>query len=126
MPTNNNFYNKELKEFARRLRNNSTLAEVILWLKLLRGKQLKNYPFLRQRPIDNFIVDFFCKELKLVVEIDGVYHKFQKKADKQRDQRLRELGFSVIHFQNEDVLNDILSIRWTLESFIDEFEKQSK
>jgi very-short-patch-repair endonuclease len=95
-------------------------------VKTFKGKAARNYSFLRQRPIDNFIVDFFCKELKLVIEIDGTYHNFQKKADKQRDKRLTELGFSVIHFQNEEVLNDILSIRKTLESFINEFENQAR
>ncbi|MBN2773661.1 MAG: DUF559 domain-containing protein, partial [Prolixibacteraceae bacterium] len=76
MPDNYNNYNKELKDFARKLRNNSTLAEVILWDKLLKKKQLRNYQFLRQRSIDIYIVDFFCKDLKLVIEVDGTYHLF--------------------------------------------------
>jgi len=55
----NNYYDKGLKEFARNLRNNSTLPEVILWNKILKRKQLRGYPFLRQRSIENYIVDFF-------------------------------------------------------------------
>jgi len=66
-------YNPKLKEFARRLRNNSTYAEIRLWQKLNK-KQLKGYDFHRQKPIDNFIVDFFCHELMLAIEIDGVSH----------------------------------------------------
>lgn len=66
----NNYYNKNLKEYARKLRNNSTLAKVILWNKLLKKRQLRGYQFLRQRPIDNYIVDFFSKDLKLIIELD--------------------------------------------------------
>jgi very-short-patch-repair endonuclease len=123
---NYNFYNKELREFAQKLRNNSTLAEVILWNKLLKNKQTRGYQFLRQRPIDCFIVDFFCKDLKLIIEVDGFYHKFKKKKDKLRDERLKELGFSILHFQNEEILNDLFSIQRTLECFIYEFEKRQR
>ncbi|RZK00229.1 MAG: DUF559 domain-containing protein [Flavobacterium sp.] len=64
---NNNFYNKKLKPLAKTHRNDSTKAEVRLWCELLRAKQL-GYSFLRQRSIGNFIVDFFCKDLKLIIE----------------------------------------------------------
>jgi len=79
----NSNYNKNLKEYARKLRKNSTLAEVILWDEVLKRKQLKGYSFLRQRPIDRYIVDFFCKELKLIIELDGTIHYFQKSKDKK-------------------------------------------
>ena len=124
MQRQNFFYNKELRDYARELRNKATLAEVILWDKLLKNKQLKGYQFLRQRPIDKYIVDFFCKELKLIVEVDGFYHKFKKKKDKQRDNRLKEIGFTVLHFQNEEVLHDLLSIQRTLENFEKSLEKK--
>ena len=118
----NNYYNKNLKEYARKLRNESTLPEVILWQKLLKGKQLRGYQFLRQRPIEKYIVDFFCKELKLIIEVDGEYHKFQKKKDKVRDEDLRNLGFTVLHFKNEDVLKELSNVFRTLDGFINEFE----
>lgn len=82
-----NNYNKNLKEYARKLRNNSTLAEVIVWDKLLKGRQLRGYPFLRQRPIKNYIVDFFSKDLNLVIEIDGEIHRFQKRKDNQKNEQ---------------------------------------
>ncbi|MBN1820650.1 MAG: endonuclease domain-containing protein [Prolixibacteraceae bacterium] len=126
MPDNYNNYNKELKDFARKLRNNSTLAEVILWDKLLKKKQLRNYQFLRQRSIDIYIVDFFCKDLKLVIEVDGTYHLFNRKKDRARDEDLNDLGFTVIHFNNEEILNDLLSVQRTIERFIDEYEKGAK
>lgn len=122
----NNNYNKELREFARKLRNNSTLPEVILWDKLLKRKQLRGYPFLRQRPIGNYIVDFFSKDLNLIIEIDGEIHKFQKSKDKKREMELIKLGYSVIRFQNEAVLNELFNIQRTLENFVDEFEKNNK
>lgn len=119
----NNHYNQDLKEFARNLRNNSTLPEVILWNKILKRKQLRGYPFLRQRPIGNYIVDFFSKDLKLIVEVDGEIHKFRKSKDKKREEGLLQLGFSIIRFKNEEILNELFHVERTLESFIDEFEE---
>lgn len=118
-----NHYNKNLKEFARNLRNNSTLAEVIMWDKILKRKQLRGYAFLRQRPVGNYIVDFFSKELKLIIELDGEIHKFQKSKDKKREEELMQLGFSVIRFDNEDILNAIANVKRTLEDFVDDFER---
>lgn len=69
-------YNPRLKELARKLRNNSTKAENVLWL-CLKGKQMCSYDFHRQKPIDNFILDFFCHELMLGIEVDGYTHCFE-------------------------------------------------
>ena len=88
-------------------------------------KQLRGYPFLRQRPLKNFIVDFFCKELKLVIEVDGEIHKFQKRKDKQREEEIKELGYSVIRFQNEEILYELFNVERTLKSFIDKFEEKN-
>lgn len=66
-------YDPKLKMLVRKLRNNSTLSEVLLWLEL-KGKQMKGYDFHRQKPIDNYIVDFFCHELMLAIEIGGISH----------------------------------------------------
>jgi len=118
-----NHYNKDLKQFARNLRNNSTLPEVILWNKILKRKQLRGYQFLRQRPIENYIVDFFSKDLKLIVEVDGEIHRFRKSRDKKREEELVKLGFSIIRFQNEEILNELFHVERTLENFIDEFEE---
>jgi len=122
----NNYYNKNLKRFARKLRNNSTLAEVILWDKILKRKQLRGYPFLRQRIIKNYIVDFFSKDLKLIIEIDGEIHKFQKRKDRNRELELKKLGYAVIRFDNEEVLNDLFNVQRTLYNFIDEFERKNE
>lgn len=66
-------YNKNLKEFSRELRSHSTLAEILLWQKL-RASQFRGYAFNRQKPLDNYIVDFYCRKLNLVIEIDGDSH----------------------------------------------------
>ena len=71
----NNYYNEKLKPFAKALRNDSTKAEVRLWGELLNKRRL-GFSFLRQRPIHKYIADFRCKELKLIMEVDGYSHYF--------------------------------------------------
>lgn len=119
----NNTYNKNLRDYARKLRNNSTLAEVILWDEVLKQKQLKGYSFLRQRPIGKYIVDFFCKELKLTIELDGTIHRFQKNKDKKREDNLREMGYHIIRFHNEEILKSIYNVKISLELYIQDLEK---
>ncbi|NWF98580.1 MAG: endonuclease domain-containing protein, partial [Nitrospirae bacterium] len=97
-----------LKELAQQLRNNSTKSEIKLW-NYLKGKQLKGYDFHRQKPISDYIVDFFCNKLKLVIEIDGYTHSFEEtfERDRKKVKRLNELGITVLRFSDEDVLNNI-------------------
>ncbi|MBK9329826.1 MAG: DUF559 domain-containing protein [Sphingobacteriales bacterium] len=110
-------YNPRLKEFARQLRNNSTKSEIRLW-HYLKGKQRMGYDFHRQKPIDNYIIDFYCCEIMLAIELDGIIHTYENAIvrDKIRDERLRSLGITVIRFDNAFVLNQI---NWVLEE-IDE------
>ncbi len=119
-------YNPELKELARQLRNNSTKAEIILWLKL-KGKQMHGYDFHRQKPIDNYILDFFCHELILGIEVDGyshelieVYHKDQKK-----EKRMNELGITILRFTDNQVLKDMFNVLLSIEDYIHRFEKHT-
>jgi very-short-patch-repair endonuclease len=72
-------YNKNFRHFSRKLRNNSTLEEILLW-KQLRAGHMKGYTFNRQKPLNNYIVDFYCKPLKLVIEVDGGYHFEEDKS----------------------------------------------
>lgn len=118
----NNNYNKNLKDYARKLRNNSTLAEVILWEEVLKQKQLKGYSFLRQRPIANYIVDFFCKDLMLIIELDGTIHRFQKSKDKKREEDLKAMGYNIIRFHNQEILKNIHNVRISLELYIKEIK----
>ena len=120
MKTNYN-YNKKLKGFARDLRNNSTKAEIVLWSTLLRAKTFHGYSFLRQRSIGNYIADFMCKKLMLVIEVDGYSHLLDDviQKDIKKEEYLKNVGFTVIRFTDDEVLNDINNVQRTLESFIE-------
>ena len=89
----------------RMLRRNMTDAERLLW-KWLRGCQVKGYKFRRQHPFNDFILDFVCLEAKLVIEIDGGQHNGSAQ-DVVRDQVLKNAGFRVMRFWNNQVLNEI-------------------
>lgn len=101
-------YNKKLKQASRDLRNNMTEAEKLLWSRL-RYKQILGLQFYRQKPILNFIVDFYCPSANLVIECDGGQHYTDEglKADRNRDQTLGELGLKVLRFDNRQVLQEV-------------------
>jgi len=107
-------YNPKLKEYARKLRKNSTFTEILLW-NYLKKKQLIGFDFDRQRPIDEFIVDFYCKDLMLAIEVDGESHYGNEEKDKKRDKRLRELGVTVLRF-------DDFEVRYNTEKVLTEIE----
>ncbi len=99
-------YNKNLKEPARELRDNMTDAEKSLWIRL-RLKHL-GYIFCRQKPIGDYIVDFYCHKARLVVEVDGGQHFTEGTAssDRVRDEYMRSLGLTVLRFSNYEVLRN--------------------
>ena len=111
MTSNKSNYNKNLKHFARELRNESTLGEIILWKRVFRAKQVFDYTFNRQFSMKvkgrQIIVDFICRKLKLVIEIDGYSHKFKHKEDQIRDQYLNELGYHILRFSEQEVRHRI-------------------
>ena len=115
-------YNPKLKELARKLRKNMTLSEVLLWNQL-KKKKMKGYDFHRQKPIDNYIVDFFCPKLKLIIEIDGEVHKYKGENDEKRQNRLETLGFHFLRFNNIDVKKNMKDILVSIENWIEECEK---
>jgi very-short-patch-repair endonuclease len=98
-------YNIKLKDRARSLRNNMTEGEQALWSKL-RGKQILGFQFYRQKPLGNYILDFYAPKAKLVVEVDGSQHAETAHAgkDKERDQYLANLGLKVLRFNSREVL----------------------
>ncbi|MEL6813765.1 MAG: endonuclease domain-containing protein [Cyanobacteria bacterium J06598_3] len=97
-------YNPKLKARSRQLRSNMTKGEVILWQRL-RNKQMMGYAFHRQRPIDQFIVDFYCKPLALAIEVDGSIHNDEavKERDEERQLKLEALGVRFLRFSDDDV-----------------------
>ena len=82
--TNNYAYNKKLRPFANKLRKEMTKAEACLWKYALRAGQMKGYQFRRQRPVLRYIADFLCKELKLVIEVDGITHQDNETEEKDK------------------------------------------
>ena len=123
----NHHYNKRLKPFARTHRNDSTKAEIRLWCEVLRNSQLFGYPFLRQRPVENYIADFFRKELKLIVEVDGLSHHFEEvvKADQKREMELIDLGYNILRFNDDEVMNDLPNVLRTLQFWIEGFQEKN-
>jgi very-short-patch-repair endonuclease len=111
-------YNHKLLEIARENRKNPTPAEEKIWREVLQKKQFKNHKFLRQKPLHNFIADFYCAELMLVIEIDGEYHIKQKEYDVLRSDKLKEYGIRVIRYKNKDVLDNIERVREDLEKLL--------
>lgn len=112
-------YNKDLKAFSRKLRNNSTLGEILLWQKLKAGSMM-NYTFNRQKPLGRYIVDFYCKPLKLVIEIDGAYHfeDEQKLRDAERQVSLEKMGLQFLRFHDEQIKKDLDLVLKEIEAYI--------
>ncbi len=109
--------NKSLHTRARWLRTNSTLSEVLLW-NYLKQKQANGLDFDRQKIIGNYIVDFYCAKLKLVIEIDGSSHDEKYVYDATRDKYLMNLGLTVIHIDDDDVKFNMPHVLNTIETII--------
>jgi very-short-patch-repair endonuclease len=113
-------YNPKLKNLARKLRINSTLSEVLLWQNI-KGRSY-GYEFHRQVPINEFIVDFYCHELQLAIEIDGNTHDYNFDVDDNRQRLLESLGISFVRFSDYEVKRNINDVLRALEFFIMEIE----
>ncbi|MEQ9266613.1 MAG: endonuclease domain-containing protein [Balneolaceae bacterium] len=113
-------YNPQLRVYARELRNNSTLSEILLW------KEIKNrklgVQFHRQVPMYKYIADFFCHEIKLAIEIDGSSHNNprQKEKDRMRDYNLKQFGVRVIRIEDIDVKRNLNSVIGFLQARVKE------
>lgn len=118
-------YNPALKEKARKLRNNSTFTEILLW-NYVKRKQMKGYDFHRQRPIDNYIIDFFCNELYLAIEIDGESHYGNESKDERRQKKLEKLGIQFLRFDDLEVVHNLEGVLKRIEKWIDEYEDNFK
>ena len=117
MPKLNN--RPSLKSYRKNLRNHSTAAEATLW-KLLRNKQVESLKFRRQHSIGNYILDFYCPQLQLAIELDGEVHSgtYSEEKDRERDSFLNHQGIQVIHFENrwvyeypQDIVEEILKVK---------------
>ena len=110
-----------LFERAKHLRANLTNAEMLLWEEL-KSKKHFDYKFRRQHPYANFIFDFYCHKLKLVIEVDGKYHLTpkQKLIDAERDKFVEEDGLHVLRFTNDEICNELKQCIKKIKDFITE------
>ncbi|HBL76182.1 MAG: hypothetical protein A2W90_10180 [Bacteroidetes bacterium GWF2_42_66] len=108
-----------LKDFRRDLRNHSTSAEATLW-KTLQRKQVGGLKFRRQHSVGKYILDFYCPEMKLAIELDGESHvgHFAEARDRERDEFLNSLGIEVLRFENrwvfeypQDIIDAVLEVK---------------
>lgn len=106
-------------EKAKRLRKKMTLAEKTLWSEL-KNKKFNGYKFRRQHPIHFFIVDFYCHELGLIIEVDGKYHDnaAQIKKDQERTALLKSQNLKLVRFTNDEVMHEMKNVKEKLEMFI--------
>lgn len=117
-------YNPRLKDFARKLRKQGILSEVLLW-KQIQKKSL-GVEFHRQVPLDEYIVDFYCHELMLAIEIDGNSHLFDDIAvnDVKRQNKLENLGVNFIRFKDVEVKRQMGMVLVALENKIEQLKDQ--
>ncbi len=108
-------------EKARGLRKNMTNTELLLWNKL-KNRELFAVKFRRQHPIDIFVVDFYCHELKLAIEIDGGIHLIKEVSeyDDGRTHDIEDFGIKIIRFSNDQVINDIDNVLLGILNIINE------
>ena len=118
-------YNPKLKQLAKELRKNGTLSEVLLWNKLKR-KQMLGYDFSRQRPIDNYIVDFFCQELSLAIEIDGRTHGDKEEYDNKRQKALENLGVKFLRYTESQIRSNLWAVLEDIEEWIKKNENKEE
>jgi len=119
-------YNPILKELAKKLRQNMTLSEIVLWNELKNGKMM-GYDFDRQRPIGNYIIDFYSKDLFLALEVDGITHMGELAAlrDRKRQQELESLGVKFLRFDALAVIYKVESAVREIRNWIIEHESKN-
>jgi very-short-patch-repair endonuclease len=116
-------YDKRLVEKARKNRKNPTPAEKRMWFQVLRNKAFQNLKFTRQKPLDRFIVDFYCSRFLLVVEIDGDSHTGQEEYDRQRTERLGRYGITVFRYTNIEVMKNLEGVYEDLQEKVKMLKK---
>jgi len=110
-------YRNSLTFMSRKNRNNKTEAEKIVWNQIL-SRDKTGYRFLRQKPIDRFIIDFYCSKLLLAIEIDGESHIKKGGNDEMRDKFLKQIGITTIRFTNEEVVNNTEIVKRKINEMI--------
>jgi very-short-patch-repair endonuclease len=119
-----NTFNKDLIQFSFKNSREMSLNEQKLWFNILKGRQLLGYKFIKQKIFNNYIVDFYCSELLLVVELDGMSHDRTFDNDKVRDAYFERIGVKVIRIMNSDVQKNLDGVRIFLEESVKEMESR--
>ena len=114
-------YKPKLKQIARKLRKQGILSEVLLW-KELKGKKLLGYDFHRQKPLRNFVVDFFCHELMLAIEIDGASHNENYENDKKRQEDLEAEGINFLRYYDGHIKQHLGDVVANIKEWIIKYE----
>ncbi len=117
-------YNRNLIQFARKLRKHGTKGEAILWRDVLKARQMRGYQFNRQYIIDNYIVDFISRKLKLIIEIDGNSHIGKSEEDYERQKYIEDLGFQFLRFSEARVVYRIDEVVAEIDYAIECIEEQ--
>lgn len=120
------YYNPVLQKYARTNKGTLTKSAACMWKYVLKGSQMRGYRFRRERPVLQYIADFACLPLLLIIEVDGITHqgKENQVKDRTRDQALAEIGFTTLRFTSHEVLNQIERVRTTIANWIIEKEEE--
>lgn len=119
-------YSENAKERGRELRKQGILGEVLLW-EQLRRRQMRGYQFNRQKPLNKYIVDFYCRKLNLAIEVDGTSHEHDDAhlSDVKREIVLREMGLHLLRFSEKEVRYQMQNVLEIISQWIDEEERES-
>jgi len=119
------YYDPKLKALSRKLRKEGTLSEVLLW-KQLKGRKIKGYKFTRQKPVSNYIVDFYCSRLRLAIEIDGSSHNYKVQKDEIRQEKIEKQDIKILRIYDSDVKNNLKGVITMIEDWIEKEERDRK
>ena len=117
-------YNKLLKPLARKLRNEGTKGEAMLWYYALKARKMYGYQFNRQFPIADYIVDFICRKLNLIIEIDGNSHFSKSSSDRERHDYLENLGYTILRFSEAEVVHRLDDVVEKISYAVESLEKK--
>ena len=119
-------YNRNLKPLARQLRNEGTKGEAMLWFYALKARKMYGYQFNRQYPIGNYIVDFICRKLNLIIEIDGSSHISKSESDRERQDYLEGMGYTIMRFSEAEVVHRLDDVVEKLSYAVESLESDHR
>lgn len=119
------YYNRELTVIAKRLRKNCSCSEILMW-KHLRNRKMLGFRFYRKKPIDEFIVDYYCHKLNLIIELTQSGNRLRDALDSGRDQILNAMGFNILRFTNTEVETNPDKVLMAIRAWITQYQVSRK